>query len=503
MIKTKNNKKQLTEEEIDKKLYDEADFEGKVDLVYYKALEHYEKKKTIEFLRDNNHDTEKLFNYKNGQLKKDIKKIKSKYYKLARQTVEILESGDFSNVYKKGPFWYYYKKNSRAEEQRNRRTVNKRPKNISKDYTNFIYNKYTDKDGKILRVLDQKRAEDLVWMLDYQFKIKFTILTFFIYGMEEALKANKIEDIKDYILQGKIDLSRGIYANQIHHVDLCRKTYPYLSGQSDEGMYEVVKHKMKQNYYLICYLKTTKNGRKTYVNTTNHLDLIWNKIDYDRMILLVKKEPQGKGSPCWNEDYDGRWLQLGKLTTREEAKDFETRNHVERPLQKLAYIKSQIDSDIAHNALVPQIKLETAEDNQIFHRFSYKRVNELLKTGEIIKIICKYHEHLINKENFLSFKNQIQSCIQIVGDKLSVFYSKLVYSILIRLAKALNLNIEDRFLKKNIFDVNYYSSYKELFSIIRNSKHKRTEYERFLCFEVDVSVEEQNKYSGGDIYEWF
>lgn len=497
MEKTRNkNKKQLIEEEIDKKLYEEADFEGKVDLVYYKALEHYEKKKTTEFLRDNNHDMHKLFNYKNGQLKKDIKKIKSKYYDLAKQTVEILESGDFSNAYKKGPFWYYYKKNSRAEEQRNRRTVNKRPKNISKDYTNFIYNKYTDKNRKVLRVLDKKRAEDLVWMLDYQFKIKFTILTFFVYGMEEALKAYKIEDIKDYILQGKIDLSRGIYANQIHHVDLCRKTRPDFSGCSNKGMYRITKKMIKRGYYLICYLKKYKN--KSYFWQTSKLDENWQLIDFDRMTLLIEKEPQGKGDDCWNEDYDGRWLQLGKLTTREEAKDFEIRNHIDRPLKKISFIKSQLDETAINSADIRDTEAELDEKVSIYDNFSYERCSRLLETGEIMNIIDIYYGHLIEKSSFVSFKNQIYSCLVLVGNKLGRFYSKLIFSLVVRLARALNIKIEKSFLLSDELHFDFVKTYKEFYYKVKNPNHTSSFYMRH--FEQDNFAHNKEEAERDDLF---
>lgn len=495
-------KHKLTEEEKkeeERKYYESLSFEQKVDYIYESALTKFEEKKMNEFSKILS--TEEFFEFTRHGIN-DLKDAKRKEFKeLARQTVEIEESGNFTGTYKKGFFIHRYKENSRAKEQSNRRKRNKRPDNISKDYTTFIYD-LVKKDDKIIRILNKKRAEDLVWMLDYQFKIKFTKITFWVYGEDKPRVATKIEDIKDFILQGTIDLSRGLYAHQIHHVDICRKTRADFAGQSDKGMYNVIKNMMiKRGYYLICYFKGGK--KKVYIFKIEDLTRLWKLIDFDRMTLLIEKRPEKEGERRWNAEYNGYWMVLGKLTTKEEARDFEIRNRVERPIRKISFIKSAMDEIAATNGSIDSDMNFLNFELLPYDNFSYKRCNELLETGELINIIDKNYGHLIDKSSFIRFKDQIHSVITFIGNKLSSFYNRLTLSLVVRFARALNINIDDKFVSNNTLECDFCNSYMEIYNKARDYRlEDRNDdfYLRYLLLETYKDCQED--YERSDLFEY-
>ena len=115
MRKPKHKQTEEEKKEEERKYYESLSFEQKVDYIYESALTKFEEKKMNEFSKTLS--TEEFFEFTRRGIN-DLKDAKRKKFKeLARQTVEIEESGNFTGTYKKGFFIYRYKENSRAKEQ--------------------------------------------------------------------------------------------------------------------------------------------------------------------------------------------------------------------------------------------------------------------------------------------------------------------------------------------------------------------------------------------------
>ena len=194
---------------------------------------------------------------------------------------------------------------------------------------------------------------------------------------------------------------------------------------------------------------------------------------------------------------------LGKLTTKEEARDFEIRNRVERPIRKISFIKSAMDEIAATSGSIDGSKDLLNLELLAYDNFSYKRCNELLETGELINIIDKNYGHLIDKSSFIHFKDQVHSVITFIGNKLSSFYNRLTLSLVVRFARALNINIDDKFVSSNALECDFCDSYMEIYNKARdcNFEDRNDDYYlRYLLLETYRDCQED--YERSDLFEY-
>lgn len=415
---------------------------------------------------------------------------------LVKTSIE-LEDSNADNTYKKGLITHKYKKNSRAADMKKSRDKNKRPANISVDYTEELFDlEYPlDKRGRKIRnskpikkVYNQDKAELLIFKLDYQTKIKYTVLHFFDVDGNEY-ETDNIDGIKDFVLNGTIDLSKGIYANQKHHLDISRNEVRFCN-YSDIGCYNNAYNRMsKRDYMMIYYSKNTNEKKKIY--SVYDLHKIKDEIDWDKKVLIVEKNPEKKNSSRWNDKYNGYWLMISKLSTPKQVDEFKVKHCVEKPIKNCVLIKTLIDF----------YAIELDFDKEVFDKkvksydtFSYKRCNKLLQTGKIMKNIAKYYSKYI-KHNFRDFLHQIERFTYLKGKLFKDNCKTFLYSLSINLAKTLDIDISEKDYKlmlndikrahNHIENIDYFDSEQVLFRLNNDTRYKPTPYVKYLT-DIDI-----------------
>ena len=324
---------------------------------------------------------------------------------ILKEQQAILKEQD--DTYVKGGVWYKYKKNSKAKSMAKSRAKRARPKNISPDYTEEIYDLIKELDsngkkvrnGKVTKVLNKDKCEELIKKLAYQFKIKKTTL---IYNLIDGSKkiASNIDAIVQDIFSGQIDISQGIYANQFYHLDISRNNIKFMTF-SDFGCYtNARKYLMKYKNSIIH--AELKNKQNIVIKNLHELKEAKDLINWNGNVRWYTTTPKNKDTDKWNNEMNGYWLPLGRLSTEEDIKKYETDICISAPFKNILNIKYIVDKYSLRKNESSLKKYLTS-----MKVFSYDLCNEVLRTGTFFKKIKKYYSKYFNIDDFINSSNNI------------------------------------------------------------------------------------------------
>jgi hypothetical protein len=311
-------------------------------------------------------------------------------------------------TYTKGSITYIYTKNSRAEDMSKSRKLHKTPLNISKDYTSMMYDINEDKT----LTFNKEKAKNLLWSLQYQFKIRFTNLTFYDKD-NNIVKINysHIKKLEDYILNQKIDLSRGIYSNATHHVRIDNSNTTYASWTDKAIGSELIKF-LKNNYTINYYGVNKKNYNKNDLTKTYHLnniselihDISTGFISFDNKVEAVNNQPKHFDSEVWNSEMDGYPLKLNLIPSIQKVHKFEKIKKVEKPLTLIYKVSPKIE-----DAEVNKLYKQANKYHKKYANLSTLKSINLRTNNKIINHMLEYYKHVFSSKNIDELKDTISS----------------------------------------------------------------------------------------------
>lgn len=421
-----------------------------------------------------------------------VKWVKDRRNKIIENNERIKNSG--KEYYCKSGILYEYKNNSRAKYMSDLRKKNRRPDNVSPDYTNQLYDIEYKKDknnkSKVIKTFNKDKAEALIWKLSYQFKIKHTVLTFKdING--NILKASKIEEISSYILNQTIDMSFGIYANQTHHLNLNRDELQFCNYTIKALCSNAKKYLNKVPGSYIIY-ESRFDSKKHSIRNALEFSFKEDEINWNKTVMWYTSIPQGKLSKQWNSEYDGRWLRLTALSNSKKVEEYELKIKASKVLKSTILIKSMID-----NGTLAEYPGFFSRNGSVlykfmkrFNRFSYKQCNKLIQTQSLIDKIAKYFGKYF--KSFRDVSGFISTSLQgsLIAKNTLVFINFLAF----QLCNKLNIPLDERVLERFEYaakdkfsassgkdiDITCYRSIEEMKEVGSKDYDHMTPYEKYI-----------------------
>ena len=399
------------------------------------------------------------------------KKASKKEKKLSKQQEQVLKEN--KKKAKKYPDKYYltpsgrlkeYKENSKAKFMRNSRAKKgTKPANVSIDYTEKLYDVVYPmrecgrrvKNSEPTLVWNEEKAELLTWQILYQSKIKFSRFSFFDVSGNRHILVKYNEVIKS-IKNRTIDISKGIYANQKHHIIISNQNTSYRGYGEDKRFKEILKA-LKNNYCFTFYAKgnpepiTIFSDKKLYSYRTS--------IDWDKRAQLIEVNPENIDSPRWNEEMQGFWLYLGRLVTPSKVKKYEESFEIVKNLSVIMTAKTVMENTMTNFFdLEPtdykDFDVPSAKDMPYYlkkdtlpgwENFSYGNCNLMIfgdkekKIEPQIVLLCRKYPEIMKPylKDYKSFRNFLQDVYYLSGylyhpwvlsfvEGLSIHYAKLL-----------------------------------------------------------------------------
>ena len=319
----------------------------------------------------------------------DRKKRADSYSKYICKKEGISSLKESKNYYRVRNSIRKYKTSKHNVDARERYYKNRKPLDISPDYSEIIADK--QENGEL--VFNSKKAEIFVKQIKNQFTWKKTVINFTDSDGIERI-AREAEDIIPYILNNKIDLSKGLYFSQYIHSNISR-TNPAYSDNSDVGLYhEVRRYMRKRNCKVIFYVK--HKDKKCVVLEYKKLNSFKNIIDWNRDVQVISKTPERMKTSKWNIERGGAWKNLKKLVSPEHAQKYRLQKYFINPLKNAGVVKSFVDLAVleygdraAHGAI------------NRFRKFNYNKCQSVLKGQSIKLILKKFPDLILNKTKTL------------------------------------------------------------------------------------------------------
>ena len=318
--------------------------------------------------------------------RESVSEEKRKYYADVRERYLCKKLGitslkESDEYYRHGNHIRRYKTKKHNVKARERYYKNRKPSNVSKDYSFIVSDK--QEDGTL--VFNSKKAETFAKQIELQFLWKKTTINFTdTNGLDRI--AREPNDIVPLILENKVDLSKGLYFSQYIHMNISR-TNPKYYTHDDIDLYHEVKRYMRKGCKVIFYIK--HKDQKQVIFDTDKLSLFKKVIDWNRDVRVISKYPIRIKSKRWNLERGGAWKDLSRLVSLEHAEKFKSETYFRKPLKDAGIVKSWVD-------LAAFERGDRAVHGTIrrFSKFSYDKCQKALK-GETIKLILKKFPDLI------------------------------------------------------------------------------------------------------------
>lgn len=315
---------------------------------------------------------------------RDLNVFYEVYFK--NELERMIEEG---KLYKRGHQYRKYSENSKAALMRKmREKQGYKPRNISPDYRNQMYDLIYEKDknGKKIRnsiiiyKLNEKKRDVLLYKLKYQTKIRHTTFIYFLQNGEKVTTKifKKIET--DIILE-KIDLSKGIYVIQYRHCNIGRENIKY-SEYSDSELYHNARRLMLRHKVSKIKFYTKSDNSIIEVSNLKSLKQYKEDIDWNKLVYWYECIPVNINNSRWNEEIGGYWLNLPKLCDEDKVSDFQLKHKVEKPLKSGITVKVSLER--AH-FVGDDESIKDFKDK--FSYFSYEECNKVF--GNNIKDFIK------------------------------------------------------------------------------------------------------------------
>ncbi|MBQ3423292.1 MAG: hypothetical protein IJH34_16915, partial [Romboutsia sp.] len=290
----------------------------------------------------------------------------------------------------------------------------------------------------------------------------------------------------------KLDLSKGIYVYQIYHCDLSRLNSDN-AGKTDDGCYDNAINKMNQRKCSVTFFRKGSNEKKT-VFSAFELSLYKNDIDWNRLVFLIDTKPEKYDSDRWNDEIQGYWLILSKLTTKEQAEKYEYNKHVLKPLHTFMKYKIMVDRCIInggiHSSFSKKKDITLKSMLKDYGAFSYHYINKIFNDGSLLKRILKYWKKFFNLDSWVTFRNDLKKVFSgtlLIYGECEDFFDGLV----LKFAKMLDIDctsyIEKLRNKKrtnqtyyNIQCPDFFYDYEVLQKVYQDERYKKSDYVNYI-----------------------